>query len=321
MLSFVAKRLLLLVPTLLGVSILVFGLLRSSGDPIRGLLPADAPYEQIEAKRKELLLDRPVAVQYMHWLSRAVRLDFGITWFSKRPVGPELLRRFPATLELAATTMFIATSLAIFVALFSARKPGGLFDSFGRTTMFLFLAVPAFWLGIELIIIFSRGLGWLPPAGRGHGSVLTWSGLVEHISHLILPAITLGLGTGAILCRILRASLLEALHSDYIRTAHAKGLTERKVLVRHALRNALIPFVTLSGLSIAGLLEGSIIVESIFGWPGIGQWTVEAIKGRESPVVMACVLLAAVTYTLVNLAVDLLYSVIDPRIRAGGGAK
>ena len=308
------KRLLLMIPTLFGVSVLVFFLLSISGNPIRNLLPADATREDIEQLRKEMHLDRPIPVRYVIWLKDVMRGDFGKSYTGSHPeVFPELMRRLPATLELAVITMFIATLLSVVVALMSVQKPGGLFDQVSRTIIFVFLAMPAFWLGIELIILFSRKLSWFPPAGQGEGSVF------NHLSHLALPAITLGVGTAASLCRVLRASLLEILHSDFIRTARAKGLSSRVVLMRHTLRNALIPFVTLSGLTIAGLLEGSIIVESVFAWPGIGQWMVDAIKGRDTPVVMAGVLLTAVIYSGVNLIVDLLYTVIDPRVRLEGG--
>ncbi|MGI8908446.1 MAG: ABC transporter permease [Candidatus Sumerlaeaceae bacterium] len=310
------KRFLQAIPTLLGVSILVFCLLRLSGDPVRSLLPPDATREQIILKRQELHLDEPIPVQYWYWLRDALRGNFGVSWVgSQRPVAPDLIKRIPATLELAVTTMAIATFLAISVGLLSSRKPYGFFDNTSRTVIFVFLAAPAFWLGIELIIIFSRRLQLLPPAGRGHGTV--W----DHLRHLALPSITLGVGTAAALCRVLRSSMLETLSSDFVRTARAKGVSGKTVLVHHAFRNALIPFVTLSGLSIAGLLEGSIIVESIFAWPGLGQWMVDGIKGGDTPVVMAGVLTIAVVYTLVNLAVDLLYTVIDPRIRIGGSAK
>lgn len=308
------KRLLLLFPTLFGVSLLVFFLLTISGDPVRNFLPPDASREQIQELRRQLHLDEPFIVQYGYWLKGALAGDFGKSYGTKRPVAEELVKRLPATLELASMTMCVATLVAIGVAVFSVRKPGGLFDGVARTVIFVFLAMPAFWLGIELIIIFSRKLRLFPPSGMGHGS------LEDHLAHLALPAITLGMGTGASLCRVLRASLLEVLHSDFIRTARAKGLSSRVILVRHALRNALIPFVTLSGLSIAALLEGSIIVESIFAWPGIGSWMVEGIKGRDAPVVMAGVLLTALIYTVVNLVVDFLYAVIDPRIRVDGGA-
>ncbi len=314
------KRIFLMVPTLLGVSMLVFFLLAISGDPIRSLLAPDAPPEQIIALRKELNLGKPIPVRYVLWLKDALRGDLGRSYTgSHLPVFPELVRRLPATLELAVITMFIATLISVFVAIMSVRKPGGMFDQTARTVIFVFLAVPGFWLGIELIILFSRKLGWFPPAGRGDGSLLF--NLPSHLSHLALPAITLGVGTAASLCRILRASLLEVLHSDFVRTARAKGVSGRVVLMRHALRNALIPFVTLSGLSIAALLEGSIIIESVFAWPGIGQWMVDGIKGRDAPVVMAGVLLTAVVYSGVNLIVDILYTVIDPRIRLDSGGK
>lgn len=314
------KRILLMIPTLLGVSMLVFFLLAISGDPIRNLLAPDAPPEQIIALRKELNLDKPIPVRYFLWLKDALQGDLGRSYTgSHLPVFPELVRRLPATLELAVITMFIATLISVGVALLSVRNPGGLFDQTSRTIIFVFLAVPGFWLGIELIILFSRKLGWFPPAGRGDGSILF--NLPSHLAHLALPAITLGVGTAASLCRILRASLLEVLHSDFVRTARAKGVSGRVVLMRHALRNALIPFVTLSGISIAALLEGSIIIESVFAWPGIGQWMVDAIKGRDAPVVMAGVLLTAVVYSGVNLIVDILYTVIDPRIRLDAGGK
>jgi peptide/nickel transport system permease protein len=311
--SLALKRLLQAIPTLLGVSLLVFLLMRMSGDPVRSLLPPDATREQIALKRHELHLDEPVVVQYWYWLRDALHGNFGVSWVgSQRPVAADLVKRLPATIELAVTTMAIALAVAIVVALLSSRKPHGWFDNSSRTVIFVFLAAPAFWLGIELIILFSRKLHMLPPAGRGHDT------LGDHLLHLALPSITLGVGTAAMLTRVLRASMLETLHSDYIRTARAKGLSGRVVLVQHAFRNALIPFVTLSGIAVAGLLEGSIIVESIFAWPGLGQWMVDGIKGGDSPVVMAGVLLIAAIYTLVNLAVDLLYTVIDPRIRIGG---
>lgn len=313
------KRILLMIPTLFGVSILVFFLLAISGDPTRSLLAADAPPEQVAALRKELHLDEPIGVRYMYWLKDALRGDLGKSYTgSNAPVFPELVRRLPATLELGVVTMFFATLLSVAIAVLSVKKPGGAFDQSARTVIFVFLAMPGFWLGIELIILFSRRLGWFPPAGRGEGSFL--SDPANHFAHLALPAITLGVGTAASLCRVLRASLLEVLHSDFVRTARAKGLSTNVVLVRHALRNALIPFVTLSGLTIAGLLEGSIIIESVFAWPGIGQWMVDAIKGRDTPVVMAGVLLTAVIYSAINLIVDVLYTVIDPRVRLDGGS-
>lgn len=313
------RRILLMIPTLLGVSLLVFLLLSISGNPTKSLLPPDASMEEIVKLEKKLNLDKPVLIRYRYWLNDALKGDLGQSYVgSNQPVFPELIRRLPATMELAVTTMFVATLVAVVIALLSVRRPGGWFDQASRTVIFVFLAMPSFWLGIELIILFSRKFPLFPPAGIGQGSIAF--NLGDHLAHLALPSITLGVGTGAALCRVLRASLLETMQSDYIRTAKAKGLSERVVLVKHTFKNALIPFVTLSGLSIAGLLEGSIIVESIFAWPGIGQWMVEAIKGRDAPVVMAGVLFTAVVYALVNLIVDILYTIIDPRVRLDGGS-
>jgi peptide/nickel transport system permease protein len=308
------KRVLLAIPTLLGVSVLVFLLLSASGDPARLIAGPDATRESLEAIRKDLHLDKPIPVQYLLWLGSAVRGDLGKSWTHSRPVMREIALSLPATLELAATTMFFATLISMIVALLSVRKPGGLFDGVARGTLFVFLAMPAFWLGLELIILFSRKASLFPPAGRGEGT------LRSHVAHLLLPALTLGIGTSAALCRVLRASLLEVLHADYVRTARAKGLSGRIVLMKHTLRNALIPFVTLSGLTIAVLLEGSIIVESVFSWPGLGTVMIEAIKSRDAPIAMAGVLTIAVIYVTVTVIIDVLYVVIDPRVRLEGGS-
>jgi ABC-type dipeptide/oligopeptide/nickel transport system permease component len=310
--GFILRRFLIAIPTALGVSVVVFLLMSLMGnDPVTALLGPDTTEQERTQKRIELGLDQPLPVQYLRWLSHAVQGDFGQSFVTRRDVATEVFRRLPATIELAVCTMFIATLTAVFVALMSARRPGGKFDTGARTVIFVFLAMPSFWLGIELIILGSRTLGWFPPSGRGSGS------LASHISHLVLPALTLGVGTGASLSRILRASLLEVLNSDYIRTARAKGLNNRVVLMRHALRNALIPFLTLSGLTVAALLEGSVIVETVFAWPGVGSLMVEAVRGGDRPVAMAGVVLVSLIYIAVNLIVDILYGVVDPRIRAG----
>jgi peptide/nickel transport system permease protein len=309
---YVVRRTLVALPTALGVSVVVFVLMSlMSVDPVTAILGATATAEEREIKRIELGLDKPLPVQYWNWISKAATGDFGTSYSNSRPVSPQIMQRLPATLELAVCTMVVATLTAGIVAVLSARRPNGKFDTIARTVIFIFLAMPSFWLGIELIIICSRNLGWFPPSGRGTGSIRS------HLSHLVLPALTLGVGTGAALSRILRASLLEVLHSDYVRTARAKGLRDQVILVRHALSNALIPFLTLSGLTFAGLLEGSIIVETVFSWPGVGSLMVEAVRGGDRPVAMAGVVLVSFIYILVNLTVDILYGVADPRIRAG----
>lgn len=316
----ILQRLLQMIPTLLGVTVLVFLFISLTGNPVKQLLGPEATHEEVQQVMREYGLDRPLHTRYLFWLGNVLQGNFLRSYATKRPVMEDIRQRMPATIELAVCTMFIATLTALIVGILSVRKPGGWFDSSARSVIFVFLAVPAFWLGIELIIIFSRMLTWFPPAGRGKGSMLTFSGLRSHFAHLALPAITLGIGTGAVLCRVLRASLLEVLSSDFIRTAQAKGLSSRLVLMRHALRNALIPFITVGGISIGLLLEGSIIVETVFSWPGMGLRMVEAIKGRDAPMAMAGVLLFATIYILVNFFVDVLYVLIDPRVRLEGGA-
>lgn len=316
----ILARLAQAIPTLLGVTILVFLFLSLTGDPVRQMLGPEATPEEIRLLRTELRLDRPLPERYVHWLGGVLRGDFGRSYTTKRPVAATISQRLPATVELAVIVMFVATTLAVIVAVLSARRPGGLFDSCARSVIFVFLAMPSFWLGIEFIILFSRHLGWFPPAGRSDVPLTAPGGLRAHFAHLVLPALTLGIGTAAALTRVLRAALLEVLGSDYVRTARAKGLGERAVLLRHALRNALIPFITLSGLTVAALLEGSIITETVFQYPGIGLLMVDAIKQRDAPMAMAGVLLAAVLYVTINLFVDMLYVAADPRVRVGGRA-
>lgn len=256
------------------------------------------------------LVDRNVIAQYFSWISGIVfKGDLGTSITSGRPVREEIITRFPATFELAVVAMFFATLTGLIVGTLSAVYPRTWVDNISRVFVFVFLAMPSFWLGLELIIIFSRNLELFPPAGRG-----------GHLSfgHLVLPATTLGIGTGAFLSRILRSSMLQVLNMDYIRTAQAKGLAGRTVVVKHALRNALIPFVTVSGLSLGALLGGSVIVETIFNWPGLGKLMIDSIKGRDFPVTMGCVLVLATIFVIVNLLVDLLYVVLDPRIRLEG---
>jgi ABC-type dipeptide/oligopeptide/nickel transport system permease component len=311
MITFILRRLLMTIPTALGVSLIVFLLMTFMGaDPVTAMLGADSTQEERLQKAKDLGLDKPVAIQYFNWLGQAVQGEFGTGYYTKRSVTEDIRRRLPATLELAICTMFVATLTAVIVAILSARKPNGKFDSVARTVIFVFLAMPSFWLGIELVILGSRTLGWFPPSGRGSGSI------ASHVSHLFLPALTLGVGAGASLSRILRASLLEVLHSDYVRTARAKGASGSVVLIRHALSNALIPFLTLSGLTFAALLEGSVIVETVFSWPGVGSMMVDAVRGGDRPVALAGVVLVSMVYITVNLIVDILYGVADPRIRA-----
>lgn len=307
MLHYMIKRLLLLVPIVLGVVTLVFFLIHMiPGDPVEIMLGEQAQAADKEALRRELKLDLPLADQYLLYLSGLARGKLGRSIHSGEDVTPMILRRFPATLILALSAMAVAVSLAIPLGILSATRQYSMID---HTSMFFALAgvsMPNFWLGPLLILLFSIRLGWLPVSGSGG------------ISYLILPAVTLGMGLAAILTRMTRAGMLEVIREQYVVTARAKGLPEKVVLFKHALKNALIPVITLLGLQFGALLSGSIITETIFSWPGIGRLVIQAIYQRDYPVVQGCVLFISLSYVLVNLMTDLLYSAADPRIRIGG---
>ena len=310
------RRLLALIPTLLGVTLLTFFLMKlTPGDPVRMMAGPEASPEDLERLRHKLGLDRPLWIQYGSYLGGVVRGDLGTSLTTRRPVTEEILARLPATIELAAAAMFFAILTGLLGGVLSAVHPRSALDHSTRIGVFVFLAMPSFWLGLELIILFSRHLGWFPPAGRGR----PW--MPSMFGHLTLPALTLGVGTGAFLCRILRSSMLQVLNMDYVRTARAKGLDSNRVILKHALRNALIPFVTVAGISMGTLLGGSVIVETVFNWPGVGKLLVDSIKERNFSVTMGCVLVLAVVFVLVNGLIDLLYVAIDPRIRLEGKEK
>jgi ABC-type dipeptide/oligopeptide/nickel transport system permease component len=305
---FIIRRLFYSVIVLFGVTLLVFVTLRLSGDPAQLLLSQGNPTAQdIANLRHALQLDRPLYQQYFTFVGHAVRGDFGTSLRYKTPAFNEVMSRMPATLELAVAAYIFAVLLALPTGVLSAVKRGGFVDFFSRLISLIGLSFPSFWLGLMLILLFSVRLKWLPVSGRGVG-------LEGQIKSLILPAITLGIVYAATLARLIRSSMLEVLNADYIRTARAKGLRERVVLVRHALRNALIPVVTLAGLQIGFLLGGAVIVEVVFSWPGVGRLVVDSIGFRDYPIVQAAVTILAVFLILANLLVDLLYAVIDPRI-------
>ena len=308
--STIARRLLELIPTLIGVSILTFFLMRMApGDPVKLILGPEATPEAIAAKRKELGFDKPVYIQYFVYMSGVLQGDFGKSITSERPVIEEIGSRLPATIELALASMFFAMVTSILIGVFSAVHPRSLLDNATRIGVFIFLAMPSFWLGLELIIIFARYLEWFPPGDRGE----PWT--PSMLGHLVLPAVTLGVSTGAFLSRILRSSMLQVLNMDYIRTARAKGLNERRVIFKHALKNAMIPFVTIAGISTGALLGGAVIVETVFNWPGVWKLLVDSIRERDFPITMGTVLILAVIFVLVNLLVDMTYVLLDPRIR------
>ncbi len=304
MATYIRRRLLQSVIVVFGVSVLVFFLLRlAPGDPVLMLLAESAGPEQIAEARAKWGLDKPIYVQYGVFLSRALRGDLGNSLFFQQPALEVLMERMPATLQLSAVALFFSLSIAIPVGLLSALKRDTIWDYLGTNLAMLGQALPPYWLGIMLILIFSVALGWFPTSGRG-----TWK-------HLVLPAVTLGSVLMALITRLVRSGMLDVLSEDYVRTARAKGLPERTVIIRHALRNILIPLVTVIGLQLGALFGGAVITESIFAWPGVGRLALQAISARDYPLVQASVLVISVVYVFLNLAVDLIYVYLDPRIR------
>ena len=290
----------------LGVCTLVFLLIHLvPGDPVEAMLGENAQPADREAMRRALGLDRPLAEQDLDYLGGLARLELGTSFQDRRPVAAILTERLPATLELTLAALALALTLALPLGILAARHRGGPLDSGAMGLALVGVSIPNFWLGPLLILCFSLWLGWTPVSGR------------EGPASLILPALTLGTGLAAILARMVRASVLEVLGEDYIRTARAKGLTDSRVLWGHALRNAWLPILTLIGLQLGGLLGGAVITETVFAWPGVGSLLVEAIQGRDYPLVQACVLLVSLTYVLVNTLTDLVYTWVDPRIRWG----
>jgi ABC-type dipeptide/oligopeptide/nickel transport system permease component len=300
-----SRRLILLLPLSLAVLTIVFSFLRIlPGDPVEAMLGEGAQQTDVESMRKQLMLDQPLWRQYLLYLWSILHGDFGSSWSFQMPVTELILSRFPATAEMAIAGMFIALVIAIPLGILAAKNPNSWTDRV--TTIFAVsgAAIPHFWLGPLLILLFSIGIGWFPVSGRGD------------LAHLVLPALTLGTALAAILMRMLRTSLLEELRADYIRTARAKGASEIRILFNHAIRNALLPVVTLLALQFGSLLTGAVITETIFSWPGLGRLLIQAIFSRDYPLVQGCVLVFAILYLLVNLVADLLYGVLDPRIQS-----
>ena len=304
MLRRVLRQLVLVLPTLLGVVTLVFAFLHLvPGDPVEIMLGDSAAPADVAALRHDLGLDRPLPAQYARFLMRIAHGDLGRSIAFRAPVATVIGDRYPATLELAGAAFLLALSLAVPLGVLAAARAGSMLDRLTRIASLAGACLPSFWLGPLLILGFSIGLGWLPVSGRG-GPL-----------HLILPAVTLALGMMGVLVRLVRASMLEALGEDYIRTARAKGTPGWRVVAVHALRNALMPVTTVAGLQAGALLAGAILTETIFAWPGLGRLLVEAISARDYPLVQGCVLTIGVSYVTVNLVTDLVYQAIDPRLR------
>lgn len=332
MTGYILRRLLLAIPTLVGLSLIVFLMLHTAGgDPAVTKLGARADVESLARLRHEMGIDRPLAVQYIDFMGGAIRGDLGRSYRSNAAVSSDIWARFPATIELAIAAMAIALLIGIPAGVIAALRRGSFLD-FGSTFgALLGVSIPTFWLGIVLILLFGRTLGWLPLSGRVNPrlgvdpgmSFLTiralfsadWVIFRDAASHLVLPAVTLAGWPSAIIARMTRASLLETMDRDFVRTARAKGLTERAILRGHGARNAAIPVITVIGLELGGLLGGAVVTETVFAWPGIGKLTVDAINARDYQLTQGIVLVLGVTFVLINVAVDVLYAALDPRVK------
>lgn len=332
----IGRRLLGTIPLILGTGVMVFAFMRVlPGDPIDimmgkgGAVSAD----EMAALRREFALDRPLPQQLALFLTRALHGDLGTSFVKRRPVAALIGETVPATIELAVAAILLAVAVAVPVGVLAAVRRGSWVDRLSMAVTYLGVSMPAFWLGIVAIILLAVKLGWFPTSGRASLAALlvppTTGFLVldalvagrpaaawDALRHLALPAASLALAVAAILARVVRSSMLEVLSHDYVRTARAKGVSEVHVLFRHALRNALIPAVTVLGLQVGVLLGGNMIVETVFGWPGMGRLAVDAIFNRDYPLIQGVVMIYALTFVLANLAVDLLYTVLDPKISA-----
>jgi peptide/nickel transport system permease protein len=296
----------MLIPVLIGVTFIIFTLMYvTPGDPAKIILGAAAPQEEVDKLREELGLNDPFIIQYLRYLRNAVfHFDIGKSFITRRPVIQEIMGRFPTTLQLSMLGIIIAVLIGIPVGIISATRQYSIFDNISMVLALVWVSIPAFWLAILLILIFAVGFGWFPASGWGS------------FKQMVLPALTIGTGTVALIARMTRSSMLEVIRADYITTAKAKGQNRRKVVFNHALPNALIPIITIIGLEFGNLLGGAVLTESIFSISGIGRLMVESIKTRDLPMVEGSVLFVAIIYSVINLFVDVLYAYVDPRIRS-----
>lgn len=326
------KRFLTIVPVLIGVSLIVFSFIHLiPGDPAVAMLGERATPQRVAEVRTQLGLDKPLYTQYLIYIGKILRGDFGSSILRGDPVLRDLVRRFPATVELATSAILIAILVGIPMGIISAVWRNSFFDGFSRLVALTGVSMPIFWLGLMLAWCFGVLLGWLPTGFR-LGTDVTLvavtnfnildsllaknpAALVSSLRHLILPAIALSTIPMAVIARMTRASLLEVLSQDYIRTAESKGLPQRSVILRHAMRNALLPVMTVTGLQVGRLLAGAILTETIFSWPGIGLWIYESIQARDYPIVQGATLFIATIFVMVNLLTDVLYASVDPRIK------
>ncbi len=331
MTGFIIRRILVVIPTLLGMTVIIFLMLAvTPGDPAELLLGERATKESLEAMREYLGLNKPLYVQYGLFLKRVVKLDLGETIWTREKVSKEIGERFPATIELALAAMIISTFLGVALGILSATRQYSWFDYSSMLGSLVGVSMPVFWLALMLMLLFSLTLGWFPMSGRVGAdiefpiitnfyvvdSILAGNGqaLKDVLLHLTLPAVALSTIPLAIVARMTRSSMLEVLRQDYIKTARAKGLSEVKIVLKHALRNGLIPVVTVVGLQFGILMGGAILTETVFAWPGVGKWLYDGVVKRDYMVIQGGTLLVASTFVMVNMIVDVLYAVINPRI-------
>lgn len=312
MLRYLMNRIVGLIAVMFIVATIVFVIIRvTPGDPAAVMLGPEASQQDIAALRTQLGLDRPLPLQYVTWLGQLARGDLGQSIFLNKPVLSALADRAEPTFWLTLMSLLIATAIAVPVGILSAIKRGTVLDQSVLSFSMFTSSVPSFWLGLLLMQVFAVKLGWLPVSGYGGPD----ASIGTRLSHLILPAVVLGVVNSALITRFIRASMLDVLRDDYVRTARAKGLTETRVILKHAVRNALIPILTVIGLTTALLISGAVVTETVFGLPGVGSLVVSAVLRRDYPVIQGALLVIAAIYVLINLFIDLMYMVVDPRVR------
>jgi peptide/nickel transport system permease protein len=319
MLGYLIKRILQCIGVLFCVSLVVFVIMYYSGDPVEMMLPPEATEKQVEALRHHLGLDKPFYVQYFSFLKNALRGDLGTSFVFNKPAVGLIVERIPATLELAVSAMALAVIVGIPAGMYAAIRPGSWLSKSIMTGSLLGISLPVFWLGIILVLVFSVILGWLPSSGRGETALLagirfgflTKSGFL----HLILPAMTIAIFQLALIIRLVRAGMMEVMLQDFIKFLKANGLSERRVVYVHAMKNILIPVVTIVGLQLGNIIAFAIVTETIFAWPGMGKLVIDSIHGLDRPVVLAYLLIVSLLFVLLNFLVDVVYTFLDPRIR------